>query len=278
MVKTKVLITVKTYPSLSVKYDELVCTAGFTEQGNWIRIYPIPFRKKSYEQRYKKYDWIEIDLVKNQEDKRPESYRPASINAEIKRIGHLDTSNNWKERKQICLKKVYTNMKQLIGEAKNPSICTSLAVFKPRQIIDFTFEPVEPEWDKEKLNQILAKRSQLDMFEAEDIQEFNLVNKLPYKFYYHFKDENGKKSKLMVEDWELGMLYWNCLEKSKGDKEKALEKVKQKCFEEFVETKDLYFFLGTTKAYHWKARNPFIIVGLFYPKLNEEASDRPTLF
>jgi hypothetical protein len=29
MALTKVLITVKTYPTLSEKYDELVCTAGF---------------------------------------------------------------------------------------------------------------------------------------------------------------------------------------------------------------------------------------------------------
>ncbi|MDX2128367.1 MAG: hypothetical protein SFU91_04955 [Chloroherpetonaceae bacterium] len=48
MALTKVLIFLKTYPTLSVKYDELVCTAGFREDGTWIRLYPVPFRKKSY--------------------------------------------------------------------------------------------------------------------------------------------------------------------------------------------------------------------------------------
>lgn len=33
MALTKVLIAVKTYPTLSSKYDELVCTAGFREDG-----------------------------------------------------------------------------------------------------------------------------------------------------------------------------------------------------------------------------------------------------
>jgi len=33
MALTKVLIAVKTYPTISAKYDELVCTAGFTENG-----------------------------------------------------------------------------------------------------------------------------------------------------------------------------------------------------------------------------------------------------
>ena len=68
MALTKVLITVKTYPAISNKYDELVCTAGFLEDGTWIRIYPVQFRKKTFGEQYKKYDWIEIDLVKNQSD------------------------------------------------------------------------------------------------------------------------------------------------------------------------------------------------------------------
>jgi len=54
-IRKKILITVKTYPTLSKKYDELVCTAGIDEHGNWYRLYPIPFRKIDYDKRYKKY-------------------------------------------------------------------------------------------------------------------------------------------------------------------------------------------------------------------------------
>jgi hypothetical protein len=42
---TKVLISVKTYPTLSTKYNELVCTAGFLEDGSWVRIYPWFYKK-----------------------------------------------------------------------------------------------------------------------------------------------------------------------------------------------------------------------------------------
>ena len=118
MVNKKVLITVKTYPTISTKYDELVCTAGFLEDGTWIRIYPIPFRKKSYNEQYKKYDWIELDLVKNESDFRPESFRPKTLDTEIKIVGHLDTKNNWAERKKYCLNNVYTNLSCLIAELK----------------------------------------------------------------------------------------------------------------------------------------------------------------
>ncbi len=132
MAKTKVLITVKTYPVISSKYDELVCTAGFLEDGSWIRIYPIQFRKKSFEEQYKKYDWIELDLVKNKSDFRKESYRPISYDTEIKILEHLDTKSNWLLRKEIVFKKkIHTDINGLISEAKNREIMTSLAVFKP---------------------------------------------------------------------------------------------------------------------------------------------------
>jgi Ni,Fe-hydrogenase I cytochrome b subunit len=68
----------------------------------------------------------------------------------------------------------------------------------------------------------------------------------------------------MIEDWELGQLYWNCLKNSNGDEAIACQKVKQKYFNDFAK-KDLYFFLGTTKKFHNVGRNPFVIIGTFYP-------------
>ncbi|MGK4566314.1 hypothetical protein [Flavobacterium sp. 3HN19-14] len=106
MALTKVLIAVKTYPSISGKYDELVCTAGFLEDGTWIRIYPIPFRKKSYDEQYRKYDWVELDLVKNTKDFRPESHRPYSFESQITILSRLGTENCWAERKKIALNKI----------------------------------------------------------------------------------------------------------------------------------------------------------------------------
>jgi len=262
MALTKVLITVKTYPTLSAKYDELVCTAGFREDGTWIRIYPVPFRKKTYHEQYKKYDWIEVDLVKNDGDFRPESYRPYSHDSEIKIVGHIDTGQNWEGRKSICLGKIYYNLAELIAEAKDKNLGTSLAVFKPTEILDFTAEPTEKDWDKDKL----AKLNQLNLFEMNTEGKFEVVKKLPYKFSYVFKDNQGKKSQLMIEDWETGQLYWNCLARHEGDEAKAIADVCKKYLDDFAKTKDLHFFLGTTQQYHNVAPNPFIIIGTFHPK------------
>ena len=153
MAVEKVLITVKTYPAISAKYDELVCTAGFRADGSWVRIFPIQFRKKSYNEQYAKYEWIEIDLVKNKNDFRPESYRPHSLDSEIKIVGEIKPDRDaWQDRRKIVLNNVYTDLTKLIAEAKDNNICTSLAVFKPNKILDFKIEiEKERNWDAVKI-------------------------------------------------------------------------------------------------------------------------------
>lgn len=265
MAKTRVLITVKTYPTLSSKYEELVCTAGFLENGDWIRIYPVQFRKKTYNEQYKKYDWVEMDLVKNETDFRPESYRPVSHDSEITITGQIETDGaSWDNRRKIVLKKVYTNLTALIAEAKNKKISTSLAVFKPKEIKQLVIEPCEREWDKDKLELL----KQYNIFDTIAYERPKVVRKLPYKFSYRFTDDAGKEATLMIEDWEIGQLFWNCISRHEGpDREtKACNDVIQKYFNDFAKTKDLHFFLGTSKQFHFVGPNPFMIIGTFHPK------------
>ena len=274
MAKTKILITVKTYPTLSDKYNELVCTAGFREDGTWIRIYPIPFRQLEIEKQYKKYDWLEVDIERRTSDFRPESYKPVSLDTDFNIIGHIDTVDNWRLRKQFVFKKVYTNISTLIADAKDKSKLTSLAVFKPKEIIEFIIEDTDREWDPDKIKKLKANALQFELFKESD-NPFEIVNKIPYKFFYKFIDENNRESTLMIEDWEIGALYWNSLNRHEGDEIKACNDIKTKYFENFVRTKDLYLFLGTTRAYHKIAPNPFIIIGVFYP---EKETNEPNLF
>ena len=98
-----------------------------------------------------------------------------------------------------------------------------------------------------------------------------MAKKVPYEFSYIFTSEDGKERKLMIEDWELGMLYWNCLEKADGDEAIACQKVREKYFDEMAKKKDFYFFLGTTKRFHNVAPNPFIIIGTFWPAKEDDS-------
>lgn len=270
MALTKVLIAVKTYPTLSSKYDELVCTAGLTENGKWIRIYPIPFRKLDFDSRYKKYQWVELDLIKNLSDPRPESFKPTNIE-NIQLLDEIGPQKGtWNARKNIVLKaNLYTNIEKLISEAKNKNICTSLALFKPKEILDFTIEDSERDWNRKKLAELKEASKQTNLFEGSE-NPFEVVDKIPYKFSYVFKDDSGKVRKLMIEDWEIGALYRTCLARAEGDENIATQKVKEKYWNEFAKTRDLYLFLGTTLAWHFKAPNPFIIIGTFHPKPDDQ--------
>jgi len=110
--KEKVLITAKTYPHPSKTHMELVCTAGVREDGSFIRLYPIDYRYRPYWQWYKKYQWIEVEVTKNDKDPRKESYRP-KIDS-IKPLSEpIATKRNWEERKQYVLAKGVYTMEEL---------------------------------------------------------------------------------------------------------------------------------------------------------------------
>ena len=261
MEKHRILITVKTYPTLSRKYGETVCTAGVREDGTWVRMYPVPFRRLGEKEQYSKYDWIECRLTRNTSDPRPETYRPVDQN-ELRSVAHIDTRDQWRERRQILLKnaKVYTSLDEIIEGAKANSL--SLAVFRPSVIDDFVWEEEDREWDPAKVREMRNLTNQYDLFEDNTWREtFKLIPKMPYSFSYKFQDENGRRSELQVLDWEVGQLYWNCLRSSDYDEPTALAKVKKKYYDLFIST-DLHFFLGTTQQFHFVAPNPWVIIGV----------------
>lgn len=74
----------------------------------------------------------------------------------------------------------------------------------------------------------------------------------------------------MIEDWETGQLYWRLLAKYEENEQKAILDVRKKYFDDFAKTKDLHFYLGTTQKNHYVSRNPFIIIGAFYPKIENQ--------
>ncbi len=272
MGRKRVFITVKTYPTISAKYDELVCTAGILEDGSWIRLYPLPFRKLKDDKQYHKYEWIEADVEKNTSDFRPETYKVLNIETiQVSPPPAKQMFRVWEERRRIIFnnKKIYTNLSELIGLSKKDN--TSLAVFKPAKIHDLIWEETDREWPKEKIELLASKAKQLSLFESKEevVENFQVVQKLPYKFSYTFCDDSGKKSTLMIEDWEIGMLYIRCLKNAEGNENIALKKVHETYFDKFLK-KDLYFFLGTTLAYHSLSQNPFLIIGLFYPPKNPQ--------
>jgi len=268
--QAKVLITVKTYPLPSNKYEELVCTAGVLEDGKWIRIYPIPFRSLPRDKKFEKYEWIEVDLIRNKSDFRPESYRPASDASNIRILHKIGTQHEWAERKKYVLIDAVTSFEELIRQSKSETK-KSLATFQPQEIVDFIIEEDKRTWKE----QWQANYDQYDLFDIDATGKGlprEMINKVPYKYSYRFLSKGETKPRtLMIEDWEIGALYWHCLARAEGDEEEANWLVRKKYFEEFLSKKEIHLFVGTTKRYHaMNAPNPFVIIGVFYPPTKKD--------
>ncbi|UZO74419.1 hypothetical protein [Microcystis aeruginosa] len=251
----KILIATKTYPSISTKYQETVCTAGIllSEEENplqWIRIYPIRYRYLDFDKRYPRWAIVSAKIKRNDQDYRPESFKIDDNSLEI--IRKIDTTNNWQERKSLVLSLQFRSIADIQAQGK------SLGIIKPKSIERFFSKKTSREWNQKQQ----AVLNQLDLFEP------NIdLEKIPYQFFYQFTDEDNVPHKYSISDWEIMELYRKCRDRSQLSgleaEQYALEKVRQKLEDDFLESKDLYFIVGNLKN-HAKS---FMIIGLFYPPL-----------
>lgn len=261
--KTNVLITVMTYPHPSRGHQELVCTAGITEAGEWVRLYPVDYRYRPRHQQFKKYQWIEVELAKGgrQNDNRKESRKP-NLDS-IKILGEpLPTKNNWRERREIIDKLPIHTRKEL--EALYDSGKTSLGIVQPSEMIDLKIEPIDSDW-KPEWQSVL---NQFNLFSGQPKQ----LKKIPYKFSYVFKCKDSENPhSAMIEDWELGVLFLKEVERL-GTEDAAAQSVKKKFLDEiFASTRDTKLFMGTTWPY-----NSWVVIGVYWPPKTE--LPQPSLF
>jgi hypothetical protein len=252
MERRKILIATKTYPSISQKYKETVCTAGILLDDDerpmgWIRIYPIRFRSLEFTKRYKRWSIISAEIEKNDKDFREESYRINDSSISI--VREIGTAKNWEERKSFVLPFEFQSIKEMKDNRK------SVGIIKPVRIDKYFCKPVEREWSPKQK----AVQDQGDFFE----ESFDL-EKIPYQFGYKFITSDGTKHAYSISDWEISELYRKCRNKCNSlvleeREQEGILKVKQKLEEEFLTKKDLYFIVGNLKNYS----NTFMIIGIF---------------
>lgn len=257
--KLKVLITVKTYPIPSARYDELVCTAGVLESGEFIRLYPINFRDLPYSGQYQKYQWIEVTAEKHRgRDVRKESYRPDC--ASIKLLGERipTRAGDWSERARYVMPRKAKSMEDLYERQAEDK--TSLGIFKPKKVDDLVVVPDAPDWKATFKNELKQAR----LWERRTVSK-EPPRKVPFKLQYRFTcdDPRCRSHRMMIEDWELGALYWKLVDGGASAKE-ACAKVKAKFLGQLCgPDKDTHFYVGTILA-HPKT---WVVIGVFWPKL-----------
>lgn len=255
--RLKVLITVKTAPIPSKKYDELVCTAGVLEDGTFVRLYPINFRDLPYSQQYDKYQWVEVEAERHTgRDTRKESWRPLgelNLGETLKTNAKKDPT--WSERARYVRPDRATSIEAL--KEKQGVDRTSLGLVKPKEVVDLLVEPDAREWSASMLQALAQGR----LWETREKTK-KPPQKMPYRFKYHYFCEHPscKGHKHTIEDWEVSRLFWRLI--SKGESEEgAVAKVKQKFLDQICSTaRDTHFFVGTVLAH-----GSWLIIGTWWP-------------
>lgn len=250
-VKKNILITVRTYPVPSRKSIEVSCTAGITDDGNLIRLFPVPYRFLTQDKRFRKYQYIEVDVTKAGSDHRPESYKPNIDTINIV-SEPLPSDNKWEVRKATVYPLKSESLCMLQSQ-RDLNQYPTLGIFKPKNIVGLRIEPCSPEWTEAQLMSL----RQYPMFGDTPKSE---LEKIPYEFSYLFRCENPncRTHKLSCTDWEMGALYRRCKYKYGTNWER---KFRDRYETEMILVKDTHFFVGTLSTHP----SEWIIIGLFYP-------------
>ncbi len=265
----KVLITVKTYPIPSAKYDELVCTAGVTETGDFVRLYPVNFRDLPYSNQYKKYQWVIVSAEKHTgRDARKESYRPNCDTLRVVGEPIPTRRGDWSERARYALAKEAQSIEDLAGRQEKDR--TSLGVFRPKAVTDLVITKDSGEWNPRFREALRQAR----LWEG-PVSRKQPPRKVPFKLQYRFRCDDQRCTtvhQMMIEDWEVGALYWKLIDKGATPIE-AAQGVRTRFLDELCgPSVDPHFFAGTILA-HPKS---WVILGVFWPKkkAQKDANDR----
>jgi hypothetical protein len=265
----KILITVKAYPNPSKKYIETVCVAGVTEGGQWIRLYPIPYRALAYDQRFPNYTWIEA-AVRKSRDHRPESHY-VDLDT-IRPLSKVGTEHNWQERRRLLLPLTSTSIEYLIDQ--NRLHRTSLGLIRPKNVKRLVIKNQTPEWSADELAK-LRQRSLLDALGEDSTYEVvKELEKIPYRFMYEFECDDARchGHRFEVISWEVLESYRNF--RSRYGETDWQGKFRQRYEEEFLgPTRDLCFYVGTVSSHP----GTWTIIGLFYPPARPDVI-QPSMF
>lgn len=253
MGKSDILIVVKTYPEISRKYTETVCTTGIlAESKKMVRLYPIRFRYLEGAQQFKKYQWIKAHIRKTVSDPRPESYHIDSGSIEVGQI--VPAGKTWAKRHSWIINDhtVFSSVEAL-RTAQNKD-GTSLGIVKPHKVKRVI---IQSRSEREVEAAIAKKDSivkQLDLFETKK-DLYILPVRIIIEFTCNDPDCGGHKMSIL--DWEFGQLYRKVIN---GKDWQA--KIEAKIMGEiFGKTRDTHVFLGNMAAHP----QTFCVLGFFWP-------------
>lgn len=205
----EMLVNCKTYPAVSTKYTETVCTGGVDRDGHFIRLYPIPFRFLEKEEQYDRWDIIRVNAYRDTKDPRPESWHFAP-GTTIEVIGKAETA---REQWQWMRTVIFAGAEDL----ENQNLTNGLVEIEP---IKFYWKPDQSEWTESQKNVI--RQGNL-LFDNEAMSQ--MAERVPWQFRLSYREiATGREGEGKVLAWSyyVGFLRQRA---RLGSDEKALEAV-----------------------------------------------------
>lgn len=228
-----------------------MCCAGIGRDGLWRRQYPVPFRILNDAQKFKRWDWIEYQYVKSENDLRFESQKvvPETL--------CVSGSIKPKERAKF--------LNPLVRETFNDADKRneSLTIIRPAVIEILHEEKSHRELESERQKHA-ELANQMSLFDS----TAKPLEPCPMQFSVRWVDQDGKSRKHECDDWETSTAYIRF--QREYDQNKAIEFIKHKYEEE-------YFRAGLVLAFSTHQRrnvthgtkNQWLLVGLV--RLDEES-------
>jgi hypothetical protein len=251
----RVMIWGKTYPELSKRHAETVCTGAVDIGGRPIRLYPVPLRYLEGDQQYRIGDIVEVRASRNPSDNRPESYRidPNSLTI----VDHVHTDNQeWAERRQWVFRDAswhFENLDQLESARQKDS--TSMGLVRPG-VVEKVYLARKPNSARREYDEKWSTvTSQHDLF----LPEYKALSYLPSEIRIVWRCAvpcplcERRPHDMMVLDW--GLLELARRDDWEGARQK-LEAIAD------LRTHDFRLFIGNFFLH----QQTFGVIGLWYPK------------
>lgn len=263
MATRRVRILVKAYPQPSSKYEETVCCAGIDEDSReLLRLFPIRYRRLSPENRFDRFDQVEMSMERYTQDPRPESYH---VDEDSIRVTAKGDTLSARSRVQLWVPFVADSLSALQDE--NRSTNRSLGIVRPDSgSVQFKVKRIDEsdDNDRELANEVYEQASLLE-------DPLKPLPRPEYNFVYHFKSA-GKQHVCTIHDWEVQQTFIGYRRKY-GDE--AIGRVIE-MYQDVIPTHNLHLIMGTMQKRPWQ----FIIIGLLRSKgiSPEDLTRQPDLF
>lgn len=220
----RAIILVKAAPHPSRRYQETVCCAGVTPEGQWRRLYPVRFRHLSGDAKFSRWDVIEYKWRRPQGDSRPESRRVEEQSLLIS--GKLPRSSQAQFLDPL--------LRESCAEAARRG--ETLTLLRPQNL--------RFRWRRKSNDEITGEKA---TFAAAAAQGSLLDNPLrafepcPYHLRIGFDDRDGSHW-MTCGDWETSATFFNW-RRSYGE-EQALARLKD-TYENQYQAKGVALAMGT---------------------------------